>query len=189
MRDRQKGESDILTKNLVLAGLFTALTAIGAFIKIPFPLVPLTLQTLFTVLSGVLLLPEYAALSQVAYLILGLAGLPVFANGGGIGYVLQPTFGYLLSLPLAAFVVARLRMHGRNSLSLSGLFGSALFGLVLVLTFGDVWLYFALKFGMGKTVSLFHIILVGAVVFLPGALLKAFLAAFVGRSIQRRFNT
>ncbi len=139
-------------------------------------------------LSGVLLLPEYAALSQVAYLILGLAGLPVFANGGGVGYILQPTFGYLLSLPLAAYVVAGLRMRSKKSLSLYGLFGRALFGLTLVLALGDVWLYFALKFGMGKTVSLFHIILVGAVVFLPGALLKAFLVALIGRSMQRRFN-
>lgn len=135
-----------------------------------------------------ILLPEYAALSQIAYLILGLAGLPVFANGGGIGYVLQPTFGYLLSLPLAAYVVAGLRMRSKKSLSFSGLFGSALFGLILVLVFGDVWLYFALKLGVGKTVSLFHIILVGAIVFLPGALLKAFLVALIGRSMQRRFN-
>jgi len=135
-----------------------------------------------------ILLPEYAALSQIAYLILGLAGLPVFANGGGIGYVLQPTFGYLLSLPLAAYVVAGLRMRSKKSLSFSGLLGSALFGLILVLVFGDVWLYFALKLGVGKTVSLFHIILVGAIVFLPGALLKAFLVALIGRSMQRRFN-
>lgn len=184
--EAKKGEFDILTKNLVLAGLFTALTAIGAFIKIPFPLVPLTLQTLFTVLAGVILPPQYAALSQSAYLVLGLAGLPVFANGGGLGYIFQPTFGYLLILPLAAFIVAKLRLLGRSPLSLFWLFCSALFGLVLVLLFGDAWLYFSLKLTMGKTVSLLQVIITGAVVFLPGAFLKALLASLIARYIQRR---
>ena len=83
----------ISTKNLILIGLFAALIVAGAFIKIPIPYVPFTLQFLFILFAGMLLGKRLGLLSQVVYLLIGLTGAPVFTNGGGPGYVLQPTFG------------------------------------------------------------------------------------------------
>ena len=66
------------TKSMVYCGLFTALIAVGAFIKVPVPVVPFTLQYLFTMLAGLLLGAKRGAIAVLAYMLLGLAGLPIF---------------------------------------------------------------------------------------------------------------
>ena len=77
------------TKSMIYCGLFTALIAAGAFIKIPVPVVPFTLQYLFTMLAGLFLGSRRGMISVVAYMLLGLAGLPIFSEGGGIWYIFQ----------------------------------------------------------------------------------------------------
>ncbi|MCG8608351.1 biotin transporter BioY, partial [bacterium] len=94
-----------LIRFYLLSSLFAALTAAGAFIKIPLPYVPLTLQPLFVIMAGSVLGAKFGAQSQLIYLAVGLSGVPVFANGGGPAYILQPTFGYLLAYPVAAYTV------------------------------------------------------------------------------------
>ena len=175
------------TNQLVLAGLFTALTSIGAFIKIPFPVVPLTLQSFFAILSGTLLFPQYAALSQIAYVILGLAGLPIFANGGGFGYVLQPTFGYLLSLPLGAYFVSKTLKRLKN-IKTSQLFLAVLFGLLLILFFGSFWMFVVLRITVGDSISILTAFSTGAFVFLPGTLLKAIGITIAVHYMRDRMN-
>ena len=72
-------------RNLVLTALFAALTAIGAFIRIPFAFSSITLQFFFTAMAGVLLGARCGAASQAVYVLLGLVGLPIFTGGGGFG--------------------------------------------------------------------------------------------------------
>ena len=88
--------------------LFTALIAAGAFIRIPIPVVPFTLQFLFTTLAGLLLGGKNGAISVGVYIFLGLLGLPVFASGGGFAYVLTPTFGYLIGFGAGAYLTGRI---------------------------------------------------------------------------------
>lgn len=94
-------------RKLVYTALLAALTAAGAFIRIPIGISVITLQFLFTAMAGVLLGPGGGALSQGVYVALGLVGLPIFTAGGGFGYVLQPSFGFLLGLIPAAAVIGR----------------------------------------------------------------------------------
>ena len=96
------------TRTMILCALFAALTAVGAFFKIPFALAAISLQFLFTAMAGVLLGAGYGALSQGVYVLIGLVGVPIFALGGGFSYVLQPTFGFLLGLIPSAFVIGKL---------------------------------------------------------------------------------
>ena len=70
-------------KMLALCALFVALTAAGAYIQIPTAVIPFTLQILFVLLAGILLGPKYGALSQLVYVLLGLAGVPILSGGGG----------------------------------------------------------------------------------------------------------
>ena len=93
------------TRKLVYTALFAALTAVGAFLRIPMVYSSVTLQYLFTAMAGLLLGRRWGALSQAVYVLLGLVGLPIFTMGGGFGYVFQPTFGFLLGLIPAAWVV------------------------------------------------------------------------------------
>ena len=92
------------TTNLILCSLFTALIAVGAFIKIPVPVVPFTLQFLFTTLAGLLLGSKKGAISVVAYMVLGLVGLPIFSEGGGCWYVMKPSFGYIIGFCIGTYV-------------------------------------------------------------------------------------
>ena len=95
-------------RSLILAALLGALTAIGAWLQIPVGITSITLQFLFTAFAGVLLGWKWGAVSQLLYVAIGLLGLPVFTQGGGIGYVLQPSFGFLLGLIPAAAVIGAL---------------------------------------------------------------------------------
>ena len=92
------------TRDLILCALFTALSAIGAFIRIPVPLVPFTLQITFTTLAGLLLGSKKGAISVAVYVLMGLIGIPVFTQGGGFSYVLKPSFGFLVAFIIGAFV-------------------------------------------------------------------------------------
>ena len=89
-------------KQLLLISLFSALIIVGAYLRIPLPPVPITLQTLFVLLAGVLLGTKAAISSTAIYLLLGAIGLPVFSSGGGLALLLGPTGGYLFGLLFAA---------------------------------------------------------------------------------------
>lgn len=176
----------------ILAGLFAALTVIGAHIKIPLPYVPLTLQTFVVLLSGHLLGPLYGAASQTAYLLLGLIGLPVFAEGGGLAYVFKPTFGYLLGYPLASFtagvIVHRgvLRPTVLPAASLARLIMANLLALFAIFVPGVVYLWWNLNFVIGQTFSFASALKVGFLVFLPGDVIKIAGVILLYRALQRR---
>ncbi|MDY4173184.1 MAG: biotin transporter BioY, partial [Evtepia sp.] len=95
------------TRDLIQCSLFTALIAVGAFLRIPIPVLPFTLQFLFTTLAGLLLGPRQGTISVAAYLLLGLAGLPIFTEGGGFWYVLKPSFGYLIGFCVGTYLTGR----------------------------------------------------------------------------------
>ena len=69
-------------RNMLLTALFAALTAVGAFLRIPLGYSSFTLQVFFTCMAGVLLGPYWGAASQAVYVLLGLVGLPIFTEGG-----------------------------------------------------------------------------------------------------------
>ena len=103
------------TKSLILCSLFAALIAVGAFIKIPIPVVPFTLQVLFTTLAGLLLGPRLGAISVGIYILIGLVGLPVFTQGGGPSYIFQPTFGYLIGFLIGTYITGYIAHRKKNS--------------------------------------------------------------------------
>ena len=176
------------TKEIVLAALFAGLTAVGAFIKIPFLFVPFTLQTLFTALAGTFLSPRFAVLSQLSYLILGLAGLPVFVNGGGAGYILQPTFGYLAGLPLAAFFISTRIKRSQNQ-GYAFLFVANFIGLSFVLVLGGLWLFVSLNLFTAKGISINTAIFSGTLIFIPITFLKCFLVTAIARSLGHHLDS
>ena len=75
-----RSQKKINTKDMIMCALFTALIAVGAFIKVPVPVVPFTLQFLFTMLAGLIMGGRLGAVSVGLYAVLGLVGLPIFAS-------------------------------------------------------------------------------------------------------------
>lgn len=162
----------------VLISLFTALTAVGAFIRIPIPHVPLTLQTLMVMFAGSILGSRRGALSQLLYLILGLLGLPIFAQGGGPAYVLQPSFGFLLGFVAGAYVIGKI-VEGEESLSFSRTLMALIFGQVAIYLLGISYLYFNLNFILHKPISFLGVVKIGVMLFIPGDILKTAIAVLV----------
>jgi len=180
-------KKNFLSRNIILAGLMAAMTAAGAFIKIPWLLVPMTMQTFFSSLAGLILSPFYAALSQFVYLLLGLLGFPIFVQGGGIGYIFQPTFGYLLSLPVAAYSLSYLVTEIFPEPKFSFYLIFSLLINLFTLAFGTIWLFFNINYYIGFDFSWKEAIFSGTLIFLPGTLIKAVLASYFALSLRKRF--
>lgn len=170
------------TRPLILTALFAALTAVGAFLRIPFPIAPITLQVFFTAMAGVLLGPRYGALSQLVYIVLGLIGLPVFTAGGGIAYVFQPTFGFLLALIPAAWLIGRMT-ENRCTPRRVALASAAGFGLIYLI--GVPYMYLILNLYLGREISPLAAVESGMLLFLPGDAVKALCVAFLCPRIRR----
>ena len=105
---------NIKTRDLIYCALFAALTAIGAFLHFQLFQATITLQFFFTAMAGLLLGAKLGALSQLLYVVLGLVGVPIFAAGGGFGYVFNPTFGFLLGLIPTAWVIGKIAEKDRS---------------------------------------------------------------------------
>ncbi len=133
------GRQGTLAQALWIAG-FAIATAVGARVEIPHQPVPYTLQTFFVLLAGALLGKRNGAVSQFLYLSMGLVGLPVFSAGGfGLAKILGPTGGYLLSFPVASFVVGYLVESRKEFLwALVSMF----VGAAVIFSLGTVQLYF-----------------------------------------------
>ena len=184
--------SVIKTRLLIWTSLFTALMVFGAQLRVPLPVVPFSLQTFFVMLSGGLLGPFYGAASQLLYLALGLAGLPVFARGGGVAYVFQPTFGYLLGFPLASFVAGAL-IHGWRArvpvmppLPISKLVLYNVLATGIILACGVLYLWGHAHAVLEADMRFSRALWLGAIIFLPGDLVKIFAASYLYRVLQPR---
>jgi biotin transport system substrate-specific component len=176
----------ISVRSLVLAALCAALTAAGAFIKIPIPPypVPMTLQTFFVFLAGMLLSPSAAFMSQAAYVVLGLVGVPVFTGGGGIGYVLNPTFGYLLAfMPAAALISFFTRKYLLNEKKLR-FYAGALLTVVGTGLFGVVYMALIYAFYIGEPLTFSYALYI-FLIFIPLDALKFFVCVALSGRIRK----
>ena len=168
-------------KKLTLTAMFTALITVGAFIQIPIMTVPFTMQFLFTNLAGILLGVKYGTLSLLLYLVLGLAGVPLFTKGGGIGYVLQPTFGYLIGFTIGAFVAALICSKGRYSYP--RLIVAGIVNLFIVYAMGMIYFSLLMKFYFGKPQDAAYVLVNLCLIFLPMDFIWCVVAAVVAKRI------
>jgi biotin transport system substrate-specific component len=150
----------------------TAITVALSFVKIPFYSVPFTLQTLAAMLAGVLLRKWEGTASQVLYIAIGLVGLPVFSQGGGLGYIFNPTFGYILFLPvltiLVSFLYRPLKVFGLILPSILLLLFGAMYYLIFInndMTIGSVLISFML-------------------IFIPAEIIKSLAAYYLGVKLK-----
>ncbi|WP_424359034.1 biotin transporter BioY [Methanocella sp. MCL-LM] len=165
-------------KKMVYAALFAALTGVGSWIAIPLPYVSVTLQTLFTILSGAVLGPYFGALSMIVYVLLGLIGLPVFSRGqSGLGVLFGPSGGYLIGFVLAAIAIGLIvKMKEKPGYWWYCL--ALAIGIVIIDLFGVAQLAIITGLPLDKAV------LVGALVFVPTDILKVLIGAYIAKKIQ-----
>ena len=171
------------TKSIIYCGLFTALIAVGAFIKIPVPVVPFTLQYLFTMLAGLLLGAHLGSLSVFAYMVLGLAGLPIFTEGGGLWYVLKPSFGYIIGFVVGTFVTGWIAEHMKKKTILRYLFAN-LAGLMVVYAFGMIYYYFICNYVINTPIGVWPLFLYCFLLSVPGDIALSILGAFIAKRVR-----
>ena len=169
-------------KRLVMCGIFAALIGVGAFIQIPIPLIPLSLQDLFVMLAGIMLGARYGALSVVIYLVIGLLGFPVFTRGGGITYVLQPTFGFMIGFIPGAYLTGTIANREERP-GFKRLFLACMAGIAVIYFFGTVYLYLLNRFYLGNSIAVCPMILACDIQPLPGDIVKSIIAAKVGEQL------
>lgn len=137
------------TIDLVYCGLFSTLMMIGANITsfVPFLViggVPITLQTFFAILAGLVLGGRKGAIACTVYMLIGLAGAPVFSKfTGGFSAILFPTFGFIITFILSAYVAGRIVEHYKTK---TAYIFAALIALVTNYVLGTTWMYVAYKF-------------------------------------------
>ncbi len=170
-------------RKLVYTALFTVLTAVGAFLRIPLGVSSITLQFLFTAMAGVLLGAGGGALSQAVYVVLGLVGLPIFTAGGGFGYVLQPTFGFLLGLIPSAAVIGALTRRNTSALRIALACAA---GLAVLYAVGVPYMALILNGYMGKGMSVSALLWAGMLPFLPGDAIKIAVTAVLCPLLRKR---
>lgn len=173
-------QSSSSLKPLVFSALFAALTAAVAPFKIPlgFTPIPITLQTLAVLMSGAMLGPYYGALAMILYVVVGALGLPVFAGGGsGIGVILGPGGGYLISYFIAAFAIGKIVQMRKEPKYIDYVFAMAV-GTIIIYLLGASW-------GMVVTGLGVMQILIGWVLpFIIGDTIKLLIAAYTSKTIS-----
>ncbi|MBU3199873.1 biotin transporter BioY [Clostridium estertheticum] len=141
-------------KEIMVAGLFAAITSVLAQISfvLPFSPIPITFQILAVFLSSIILGSKLSAISQLVYILLGAIGIPVFANfSGGLNCILGPTGGYLISYPIIAFIIGKTIEKEYNIIiTISGLFTS----LLICYSMGVLQLAFITKISLKKAILL-----------------------------------
>lgn len=168
--------------------LMTAVVAVAAQLSVPLPFtpVPFTMGVLAVILSGLMLGPRYGALSLTIYLLMGAAGVPVFANfSGGLGHLVGPTGGYLISYPFAAAIagLAAGPVHGSGR-GRGMVFGTlwGLLALAVIYALGAVWLSGQSQLPIGVAV------VQGVLPFVAFDLIKVALAAAIAVAVAPQIS-
>ncbi|MFC9085678.1 biotin transporter BioY [Nocardiopsis dassonvillei] len=169
----------------VFAGLIAALSVTVA-IPLPFSPVPITLQTLGIMLAPSLLGWKRGPLAVAAFIVLGLAGLPLFAGGmGGVGVLARPSAGFIVSWVFAALVIGLLTdimvrgSRGRYRFW-AGLGINAVGGILVIYAIGVPWM--AVVMGDGVLAAAYSM-----AAFLPGDLAKAVVTALIASAVHRAY--
>ncbi|MDM5326088.1 biotin transporter BioY [Neobacillus sp. CF12] len=181
------------TTDLTLAAMFVALMAVGANITsiAPFMVVggvPITLQTFFAILAGVVLGSRLGAIAMMVYAFVGLVGVPVFAQfGGGFGMFLKPTFGFIVSYVFTAFVTGYIIEKMKNTVRVYAF--AALVGMAINYVFGTNWMYAAYKIWASAPDGFtYKMAWLWMVVPLPKDIILAVLAGIVGHRLKRTLS-
>lgn len=168
----------LTTRTMVFIAVMTAITCLLAPLSIPIPIspVPITLTNLVILISACLLGWKFAAISCLLYLLLGVAGLPVFsAYGFGIGKLIGPTGGYLVGfLPLAIGAGLIFEHVSHPLVQVILLAAATLFLLYLP---GTIWLAFQAGLSFPEA------LMMGVIPYIPGDLVKIILSVVLGPTL------
>jgi len=166
-------------KNIALILFGTLLLAVSSKIQVPFWPVPMTMQTFIVFIIGMSFGWKLAFSTLIAYLVEGALGLPVFAKGGGLLYLMGPTAGYLYGMTIAAGVIGFFAERGYNKSYIKSLI-SLMIGTIIIFVLGVGYL--------GSVIGYDKALAGGLYPFIPSEFFKIGLAVILIPSITRYIN-
>jgi biotin transport system substrate-specific component len=170
-----------LARVVIFAGIIAALSLPAQFFLFG-SAVPVTLQTLGVMLAGLVLGARLGALAVVVYLAIGALGIPVFAGGAaGLAPFAGPTAGYLIAFPIGAFVTGLIAFRGGQFRPARAFVAAIVGGILVVYAIGIPVLAWRAGLDLTQAARL------GGVIFLPGDLIKAGLAALIATGVHRAY--
>lgn len=170
------------TKEIIICGLFAAITSVLSQISIPLPFttVPLTMQVFAVAVTGIVLGAKRGTIAISIYLLLGAVGIPVFANmSGGIGVLFGATGGFLIGCPMMAYIIGK---GSEKNLSLLNIILHMLFGLIILYISGIIMFSVVTKMGIYESIMACVVPFVGV------DFIKLGLATTVGISVKKRVS-
>ncbi len=173
----------INTKALIISALFVALISLGSFIKIPIPVVPVTLQMFLVLITGQVLKPKLALFTLTAYFLLGILGVPVFSGGGGPGYFLHPTMGYIIGFIFGSAIIS-LIVSKSNYPSVKMRFAANLMGVFVIYLFGISYFLVLNKIYFLNELTFSYVFIYFFAIFIPSDLMFCFLSAYISKRIK-----
>jgi len=168
-------------KKLIYSFAFALLTAYGAQLKffLPWTPVPITFQTFFVLLSGLMLGPKWGSVSQIIYVACGMLGIPFFAGmASGISVIFGPRGGYLIGFILTSYVIGYLFEKFEFNFFKSVAVLTAI-SFVLIYGLGSLGLglwFFSMN---GFSPSFYSLMAMGVLPFIPGDLIKILCICFI----------
>lgn len=178
------GQGSTTAKKIVFTALFAALTAVCGFISIPVPgtPIPIVLQNMLVVLTGLMLGPVWGVCATLLFLLAGALGLPVFSGGtGGIARLMGPTGGFLYGYALAtlaAGTIAQRPRYGRKDSAIR-LIVATVSGFVVMYVPGVIHFMRVMDKTFGQTMALC------VVPYIPGDTVKAVLAVLISAKLRK----
>ncbi len=166
-------------KNIAFVIFGTLLLAVSSKVQVPFWPVPMTMQTFIVFIIGMTYGWKLSFVTLVVYLIEGALGLPVFAKGGGLLYLMGPTAGYLYGMTVAAGVIGYFAEKGYSNSYLKSLLPLVI-GTIIIFLFG--------VFYLGSIIGYNKALVVGLYPFIPSEFFKIALAVFLVPTIWKYKN-
>lgn len=170
----------LTTNELVICSIVASLTAILTQISIPIPPIPITMQIFAISLCGIVLGKRLGFISISIYVLLGAIGMPVFSHfNGGIGYILGPTGGFILSFPIMVYIVGYFSDKYKSTI---GVYIGMIIGLLVSYTIGTIYFCIITNTSFIKGITLCVLPFIIADIF------KITLASVVRNKISKRIN-
>lgn len=177
------------TRDITLSALMIAVLAICSQLSIPIGPIPITLQTFAVLLIGLLLPPKHALLVTSSYLLLGLIGLPVFANAsGGLQSLISPAFGFAIAFIPAATSMAHFLQKQHQPRLITYLLASVL-ATVILYAIGLSYMSFILNVVLGAELTASKILMLGMIPFIPGDIIKIMLSITIALRLRNPLQT
>lgn len=174
-------------KEISRIALMIAVLSVCAQLAVPIGPVPITLQTLGVMTLGYTLTPKQAVVATTLYMVMGLAGIPIFSGGGGsLQSFLTPSFGFIIGYIPMTYAMARIQAKNTNN-TWQGYVKGGIIGNIILYAIGVTYMYCILNYYMNTSIGVGAALMVGMIPFIPGDILKACVAVMIARRVNAAF--